>query len=278
MTAKTYYDGVWQDPADVRIPLSDRSYFFGDAIYEAMIGKNGVCYRERDHLCRLFRNLRAAGIPFYDTERLESVLEEAKTRTEGEPFFLYIQISRDSPTRTHVYADRAGTHLLIHAEPFSLPDPEKRLSLITLPDRRYDFCHIKTTNLLPNVFAAKEADVCGADEAVFVRGKTVTECSHSNVFIVRDGVLLTHPADRHILPGITRKRILSLAGDLGIPTAEKSFSAADLKSADTVLVSATSKFALKAELIDGKRVRTDDETADRIVAAIFRDFERETDV
>jgi len=277
MKPKAYYDGAWYCKEDVRIPLCDRSYFFADAVYEALIGQNGICYRKKDHLCRLYANLRAVGMTHFDKNLLSSVLAQAESFTDGEPFFLYLQISRGGENRRHVFENEATTHLFVSIEPFTLPSPEKRLSLITVNDRRYGFCHIKTTNLLPNVFAAKQAENRGADEAVFIREKAVTECAHSNIFIVKDGVLITHPADCHILPGITRKRILTLAEKIKIPTLQKAFSASELKNADAILVSSTSKLALEADRIDGKKAGGKAEAAKALIEAIFEDFREETD-
>ena len=89
-------------------------------------------------------------------------------------------------------------------KPMGTPDLYKKIRLLTQEDTRFLHCNIKTLNLLPNVMAAEKAESMGCGECVFHRGDVVTECAHSNVSIIKDGVFKTHPTDHYILPGITR--------------------------------------------------------------------------
>ena len=111
-------------------------------------------------------------------------------------------------------------------------------------------CHVKTLNLIPAVLASHKASSLGKDEAVFHRNGTVTECAHSNVHIISNSVLITHPLDNHILPGISRKHMIAVCERMGIKVVERAFSVYELFKADEVLVTSTSKLALPASHVD----------------------------
>ena len=112
---------------------------------------------------------------------------------------------------------------------------------LTVEDTRFFHCNTKTLNLLPNVVAAQHAKEAGCEEAVFIRDGFVTECAHSNVHILKDGVFVTHQADNLILPGIARKHIISACERLGVLVEERPFTKAELMDADEVIVSASSE-------------------------------------
>ena len=169
-------------------------------------------------------------------------------------YFFYIQLSRCALERAHAYPDEQKTALLITVSPFVLAAPEKRLKLITAEDKRYGFCDVKTVNLLPAVLASHRAASVGCDEAIFVRDGVVTECAHSNIAILKDGVIITHPDSPKILPGIAKKRLLAVAANEGIEVCERPFSVEELFSADEVLVTSTTKICLAACEINGSSV------------------------
>jgi D-alanine transaminase len=112
-------------------------------------------------------------------------------------------------------------------------------------------CHIKALNLLPAVLASTNAELAQCDEAVLIRGGSVTEGSHSNVHIISCGSLITHPLGRHILPGISRGRLLSAARREGIRIIERPFTKNELYRADEVIVTSTTRIAQRAREIDG---------------------------
>lgn len=128
------------------------------------------------------------------------------------------------------------------------------MKLISVEDQRFFFCNIKTLNLIPNVLASEEAYQAGCDEAVFHRGDRVTECAHSNVSILKDGVLQTAPLDNLILPGIARKHIIEHCKILGIPVKEEPFTLQELKDADEIIVSNSGCLCGSANLLDGQPV------------------------
>ena len=273
-----YYNGKICEIGEVAIPLSDRAVFFGDGIYDAAIGRGGVIYLEDEHIDRFVGNAGKMGIPLpFGKEELRSLLRELASRSGEECFFIYFQLTRYSQERRHACRERERSNLLITVTPAALPDPKRQITLVSYPDRRYGYCHIKTLNLLPAVLASSYAEGMGADEAVFYRGGTVTECAHSNISIIKGGTLITHPTDRRILPGITRAKMIGICREMGMAVAERPFTRRELAGADAVLVSSSSKLCLTAASIDGVPIRVRArELADGICRTFFEDFMAKT--
>ena len=250
-----YYNGKYHKKGRAVLPISDRSIFFGDAVYDAMVGHDGGIFLLQDHIERLLSNARRLGIVCsYTIAQLRAILFNVANKSKLEEYFLYIQLSRCAEERSHAYPTSHKASLLVTAKGFSMTPPERRLKLITAEDQRYGFCDVKTTNLLPNVIASQAAESVGCDEAIFVRDGVVTECAHSNVSIIKDGAIFTHPDSRFILPGIAKKRLLAVAAEFGIPIVERPFSPEELFLADEVIITSTTKICLSACEINGKPV------------------------
>ena len=137
-------------------------------------------------------------------------------------------------------------------KPGKKADPDHVLKLVSTEDTRFLHCNIKTLNLLPNVMAAEKAHEAGCDECVFHRGDIVTECAHSNISILKDGVFITHPTDHYILPGISRMHLIQECRRLGIPVDETPFTMKELREADEIIVSSSTKLALRACELEGQ--------------------------
>lgn len=255
MKKLAYYNGTISPLSDMKIPLSDRAIFFGDGVYDAAVGANGKIYLEGEHIARLEQSAASIGLSNIPSVSQISDALHCIVKESGIPeFFLYFQLTRSGNTRRHSYIGFTSTNFLITIEPFTMPEPSRRLSLITKEDLRYYYCNVKTINLLPAVLASGAAEECKCDEAVLHRGQTVTECAHSNIFILKGGILKTHPTNNLILPGITRKHLLQCCGELGIKCDETPFTLEEMFSADEVLVTSTSKLCHAVEKIDDKSV------------------------
>lgn len=278
MRQDTYFNGTFGYRAELSVPLSDRSLYFGDAVYDAAIGKNGKIFLCQEHIERLYRSAEKIGIsPRVGKEELFRVLCDM-TKECMTPFFLYFQFSRDGKNiRTHAYPDDAGCNLLILRDPLAAPVYDEPISLITAEDLRYFYCDVKTVNLLPAVLASKRAALAGAEETVLHRGSRVTECAHSNISILKDGVLITHPLDCRILAGISREHLLAAAARLGIPVRERAFTLRELFAADEILVTSASKICRRASRLDGKPVAMRDGTrATLLCDAMFDEWDSDT--
>lgn len=250
MTSYAYYNGRFDTREKLFIPLSDRSIFFGDAIYDAAIGSYDRILWEDEHISRFLENAKKIGIKHEYTHRLISdLLHEVAIKSKIEEYFIYFQLSRGLDLRTHS-ANGARANLLITVDPFKLPSTPSPMKLITVKDTRHDLCNIKTVNLLPAVLSVTTAENQGSEEAVFVRKNVITECSKSNISIINQGRLITHPKNSRILPGIARKHLLDVARTVGFAIEERPFSVKEMLSADEILVTSTTKLCKPASHIN----------------------------
>ena len=247
-----YYDGVYGTPEEVKVPFNDRVHFFGDGVYDATVGANGKVYLLQDHLDRFYSSAKALDIriPMEKTE-LGSLLTGLLARVEGSTHFVYWQVTRGVNDRDHTYPDGMPGKLWVMIRPNRLNDPDKPIKLVTRPDTRFYHCNIKTLNLIPSVMAAEEAKHLGVQETVFHRGGIVTECAHSNVSILKNGVFYSHPNDELILRGIAKTHMIQACYRLGITVMEKPFTLNELRDADEIIVSSSSNCCLHACELDG---------------------------
>ena len=241
MSSYAYYNGSFGKKEDISIPLSDRSIYFGDAIYDAAIGCYDRILWEKEHIERFLLNAKRLGINHSFTESyLSSLLREIAIKSMLNSYFLYFQMSRALPDRIHSSVSSKPT-LLITIDPITIEQNPPPLSLVTVSDKRFGYCHIKTTNLIPSVLASTKAEIAEANEAIFIKGKYVTECAKSNISILKRGRIITHPTNNRILPGIARKHLLINCKTLGIPCLERAFTYDEMMSADEVIVTSTTK-------------------------------------
>lgn len=248
-----YYDGTVGTTDEVMIPFNDRVHFFGDGVYDATLGANGTVYLLQEHLDRFYTSAGALDIRIsLEKAELGALLTQLLARVDGKMQFVYWQATRGAAVREHTYERGMPGKLWVMIVPTTLFDPGRPIRLITREDTRYFHCNLKTLNLLPAVMAAQAARDAGADETVLHRGDVVTECAHSNVSILKDGVFYSHPNDELILRGIAKTHMIAACGRLGIPVLEKPFTLAQLQEADEIFVTSSSKLARFAGSIDGK--------------------------
>ena len=187
-----------------------------------------------------------------DLKELGKLLTDLLAKVDGTTHFVYWQVTRGVETRNHVYAENLPGKLWVSIRQNHLNDPDVPIKLNTEEDTRFYHCNIKTLNLLPSVVAAQHAKRIGVQETVLHRGNIVTECAHSNVSILKDGVFYSHPNDEFILRGIAKTHMIQACYRLGITVMEKSFTLDDLMNADEIIVTSSSNFCLHACEVDGK--------------------------
>lgn len=249
-----YYNGECGPLEEMTVPFLDRVSFFGDGVYDATIALDGVVLYVDEHIARFFNSCAEMRIdPGISRDELKALLNELVVKVDAPDTFVYWQVTRGTALRNHAFpGSKANLWVMI------TPDPREDLSwdarLVTVEDTRFFHCNAKTLNLLPNVLAAQRAAEADCTEAVFVRDGLVTECAHSNVHILKDGALITHPTDNLILPGIARAHLVGMAHTLGIPVDERPFTVEELMGADEVVVSSSSTYARGVSEIDGVAV------------------------
>ena len=275
-----YYNGEMGPLEEMKVPMGDRALYFGDGIYEATCVANRVPFALDDHLDRMYNSLRLLEIHFRrDRDWVRGELQRVIDAAEDAPVhLLYWQISRGNCPRSHPFPPKeVEPALMITIRPHQMKSMDRPYRLISLEDNRFKLCNIKTLNLIPSVLANQRAVERGCDEAVLHRGTRVTECAHSNISILKDGVLRTAPTDELILPGITRKHLLALAREHGIPVEETPFSMVELMNADEAIVTSSSALCMRVESIDGIPVGgRDQERLKLLQAAYWEKFQRET--
>ena len=269
-----YYNGEMGALEELKVPFLDRVSFYGDGVYDATMSRDGVMLYIDDHLDRFFNSMSIMRFaPNFTREWLCAELQRVVDLADARDNFVYWQVTRGTAPRRHEFPDCAP-NLWIMVVPMPFADLSKTVDAVSFEDLRFGYCHVKTLNLLPNVLAAQNAADHGGQEAVFVRDGYVTESAHSNIHILKDGALITHPADNHILPGIARKHLIAMCGKLGIPVEERLYTLDELKEADEVIISASSTFGIRVGHVDGQPVGgKDPETYTRLRTALEAEFE-----
>ena len=256
-----YYNGKISSIEEMMIPMNERASYFGDGVYDAMFTIDHVPLQLEDHLRRFYRSAQRIEIeiPMPFDELRAMVLDFCK-KVDSPSQMVYVQATRGVGMRGHAYRF-AGSRprLWIWVKPDVLDPMDRDYKCITMEDTRFLHCDIKTLNLLPSVIYTQRAEEKGCDETILHRGKRVTECAHSNVHLLKNGVLKTAPCDNLILPGIVRKHILMLCDELGIPVVQEPFTLDELMEADEVFFSSSSALTCRVKEIDGKPVGMKDE-------------------
>ncbi len=256
-----YYNGQIGNIEDIKIPITDRAIYFGDGVYDAVMCRNNIPYLLDIHINRLFFNCERLEINIpYTKEQIRDIIWELVKKVEAEEKFVYFHVSRGSAIREHEYDYMSG-NLLITVTKRSTGNIKKPMRACLTRDVRYELCDIKTLNLLPSVQTAQIAKKQGCDEAIMYRNELfVTEGSHSNVSILKNGTLITAPKSKYILPGVTRAHLIEIARENNIPVDERKYSINELINADEIIISSSSKLARNVDKIDNIEVGGKDKT------------------
>lgn len=227
----TYYkgertpNGLYLPKDKVCISPNDRGFMFADGVYEVIRTYKGKFFHLSEHLKRLKRSLDAVQINYRSMTKIESIVRELLKRNNlhKKDASIYIQITRGVWHRSHAFPTEAVLPTVYIETSHFIPhnyDAKKGVSAITASDIRWGRCDIKSVGLLANVLARQRAVDNKAAEAIFIRDGVIIEGTHSNVFGVKDGVVMTHPKTNHILAGITRDTVIDLCAKLRIPLTE----------------------------------------------------------
>ena len=239
-----FYNHEFTTLDQVRISPIDRGYIFGDGVYEVTKVHNGRCFALSYHLDRLYRSLRLMQIPATiapdELTEIHTVLVEESGIQEGS---VYLQVTRGTAPRTHSFPAGIQPNIMMFVtedSPHKQEVAERGAKVSTLDDIRWQHVDIKSLNLIPNVLGAQQAKKKGADEGLFFRGDELMEGTSCNVFMVRDGIIWTRPADELILKGITRQLVLTkVAPSCGITTIERKIDREYLAKAEEVFITGT---------------------------------------
>lgn len=257
---EVYLNGGFLPASEAKVSVFDRGFLLGDGVYEVIPVYDGHSFQLSGHLSRLQASLDGVRMknPLSNSE-WQSMIEQLIERNGGGNQSLYLQVTRGVAPRDHVFPQGVTPTAFAMSNPLpSVPEHYKKegVAAITLPDIRWQNCNIKAITLLPNSLLKQQALEAGAQEALLIRDGYLTEGAASNAYVVRNGTIYTSPKDEKVLPGITREVVITLAEKAGIPLFEQAVTVDELKQADEVWMSSSTKEVLPITLIDGHKVGT----------------------
>ena len=259
-TEIVYLNGEFMPLEDARIPVLDRGFIFGDGIYEVIPVYSGHPFRLPEHLARFERSHQAIRIanPMNDAEWTRLV-QDLIERNAGDDQSIYLQVTRGVAKRDHAFPKDVKPTVFGMSNPLSTPAREVvegGVHAITAIDYRWLKCDVKSTSLLGNCLLRQAAADADAIEVVMFRDGFLTEGSSSNVFVVKNGVLLATPKNNLVLPGITYDVVVELARANNLPLEVRPISEAEVRAADEIWVTSSTKEVLAVTSLDEKAVGT----------------------
>ena len=275
-----YVDGDYVDGADARVSIFDHGFLYGDGVFEGMRVFGGSLFRPYEHLGRLERSARSLKLDLpLDADELLAVICEVVSRSGLEDAHVRPVLTRGfgSPGLDPWRCERPS--LVVTAYPFPPmlgTDPLRILigSVVRKAPRSLG-AHVKSLNYLDAIVAKQQAKAGGLDDAVMLDHLgAVAECTSTNLFLLSDGVLVT-PTTRACLPGITRKTVLELASELGIPVEVRDVWPAELYVADAVFLTGSGAGIVPVGEIDGRPIATSSHPHVAALTAAYRDRTRD---
>ncbi len=240
------------------VPVLDRGFIFGDGVYEVIPVYSRKPFRLSEHLSRLQHSLDGIRLQNPHTEaEWADLIERIIELNEGEDQYLYLHITRGVAKRDHAFPRAATPTVFMMSNPLLTPLGELLVSgvpAITARDNRWGRCDIKAISLLPNILLRQLAVDEQATETILLRDGLLTEGAASNIFVVKDNLLLTPPKDHRILPGITYDVVLELAKAHGVPHAVRDVPESELRTAQEIMLTSSTKEVLPITRLDGQPV------------------------
>jgi len=254
-----YLNGAFRPLSETRVSVMDRGFLFGDGVYEVIPVYGGRLFRLGHHLKRLQNSLDSVRImnPL-SPDAWEAMLNDLVGRNGGGDQAVYLQVTRGvAPKRDHAFPENTSPTLFAMSTPTAASVDINSLSgttAITLPDIRWKLCNIKAITLLPNVLLRQQAIDRDGAEAILIKDGFATEGAASNIFIVRNGLLITPANGPALLPGITRDLILELAIRHAIPFREADITEDALFGADEIWLTSSTREISPVIRLDDRRI------------------------
>jgi D-alanine transaminase len=253
-----YLNGEFMPLAEARVPVLDRGFVFGDGVYELLPVYSNKPFRLDEHLRRLQASLDGIRLanPHGIAAWRDLILQLIALQDFADQS-LYIQVTRGVAPRDHAFPKGVPPTVFMFAQPLvSATAAQKAAGVcaITAPDIRWGRCDIKAISLLANVLARQQAVDAGCTETVMLRDGFLSEGAASNIFAVKNGILLAPPPSPLILTGITYDVVLELAAAHGIPYQLRAISEAELRSADELWTTSSPREIMPIVTLDGAPV------------------------
>ena len=255
-----YLNGQFLPLAEAKISVLDRGFVFGDGIYELVPVYSRKPFRLDEHLRRLQGSLD--GIRLANPHGVAEWRKRILTLIERQDFAdqsVYIQVTRGTPAegqppRDHAFLQGVPPTVFMFSQPLVTATAEQKAAgvcAVTAPDNRWQRCNLKAISLLANILLRQQAVDAACAETVLLRDGYLTEGAASNIFVVKDGVLLAPPPSNLMLTGITYDVVLELAVAHGIPHEVRAISEAEVRSADELWMTSSTKEIMAIVKLDG---------------------------
>jgi D-alanine transaminase len=253
-----FLNGKFMPIEQATVPVLDRGFIFGDGVYELVPVYSRVPFRIDEHLARLERSLQEVRIRNpYSRERWREIIAQLIAQQPYEDQGVYFQVTRGVAKRDHAFPKGVEPTVFVMSNPLVNPPAElveAGARAVTAPDFRWLRCDIKSISLIGNCLLRQLSADVGAVETILLRDGQLTEASASNVFIVKGGVVRGPAKSNLILPGITYDVVIELARDAGMPLDIGEVTESELRAADEIWVTSSSKEVLAIVDLDGKPV------------------------
>lgn len=253
-----YLNGQFVPLSKASIPVLDRGFIFGDGVYDVVSVYQRKMFRAEQHLARLARSLEAVGIEnIYTLDQWLSIIRRLIDEYDTDDQLIYIQVTRGVAPRAHAFPANTTPTVFMMANPMHAPSKEVRehgAACVTMEDKRWLHCDIKSISLLGNVLAAQHAAQHQVQETIQFRDGFLTEASSSNVWIAKNGALLGPLKNNLVLEGIRYGLFEEICAEEGIPFETRNITRAEVFEADEVMLSSVAKEVLAVTRIDDKQV------------------------
>jgi branched-chain amino acid aminotransferase len=258
-----YFDGKFVPEEEARVSVFDHGLLYGDGVFEGIRAYHGRVFKLKEHIDRLYESAQSIDLRIeLSKEEMEKVVLDslrANNLTEG---YIRLVVTRGKGDlgldprkcpRSMVFCIAASIRLYPQ-ELYSTG-----MDVVTVATRRNIpeaiNPRIKSLNYLNNIMARIEANLAGVPEAIMLNNEGyVAEATGDNIFIVKNGVLITPPSFVGILEGITRNTVMGLAAEQGIPVREQLFTRHDLYIADECFLTGTAAEVIPVVKIDGRQI------------------------
>lgn len=260
MTRTVYVNGSFCTEDEAKISIFDRGFLFADAVYEVIAVLDGKLVNFARHMHRLRRSLSEIDVPepLSETDYL-SVMRQLVSENQLDEGLVYLEISRGVADRDFLYPDKLTPTVVMFTQVKTLVESangRNGVRLKSTQDIRWARRDIKSTGMLAQVMAKQAARLAGAHETIMVSDGYVTEGGSCNIYIIKDGIVITRHLSNEILAGITRASLLSLARENTIEIEERPFTLEEAFDADEMFTSSASTFICPVVSIDDHPVNS----------------------
>jgi len=254
-----YLNGEFLPLDEARISPMDRGFLFGDGAYEVIPVYSRRPFRLHEHIERLAHTLEAIRLPDpHHAGRWSAIVSEIVERNPWQDQSVYLQVSRGvDAKRNHAFPIvTRPTVFLMSDELVTTPAAQLAagVAAVSAADFRWLRCDLKTIALLANCLLRQQAVDQACVETVLFRDGFLTEGAASNIFMVKDGVLLAPPKSHLMLPGITYDVVLELADRHGLPHEVREILEDEVRAADELWMTSSTKEVLSITSLDGRPV------------------------